>query len=313
MKFFQAIIDFFARLFGGGKKKEEEVTVETVSGDFWEDGADVPADSVVVAVDPTEIETMLAEEGNKDEEDPAVLDTTTSDETGDTGTSSGGSGDTVPIRVPKYMWCLDNGHGKSTPGKRSPIFDDGSQFFEYEFTRDVNARIMKGLDAEGISYQNVVPEVEGDIKLSERCSRANTLETPLPKFYLSIHANANGNGKDWDAASGIETWFHGRSTKGKNLASAFQRHLIKQLGWKDRGIRYHEPPERAFYVLRKTSMPAVLTENGFYTNKAEATKLADPGWRQKVAQAHIDAIVEIENKGIENITTYPKVQKIQKS
>lgn len=30
---------------------------------------------------------------------------------------------------------IDNGHGKETPGKRSPVWPDGSQLYEYEFNR----------------------------------------------------------------------------------------------------------------------------------------------------------------------------------
>jgi N-acetylmuramoyl-L-alanine amidase len=127
-----------------------------------------------------------------------------------------------------------------------------------------------------------------------------------------VHSNAAGMAGEWSAAEGIETWFSGNSRKGKALASAFQAHLMAHLGWKDRGIRFHEPPEKAFYVLRKTSMPAVLTENGFYTNLEETRKLLDPAVRQKIAQAHVDAILEIEQKGIDNISTYPKIQKIEK-
>ena len=36
---------------------------------------------------------------------------------------------------------LDNGHGENTPGKRSPKLEDGSQFFEWEFNRDIVNRI----------------------------------------------------------------------------------------------------------------------------------------------------------------------------
>lgn len=303
MSFFKSILDFFSRLFGGGKNNDDpgpadtggETTTETPTGDeesFWEDGADVPADSVVTEVPVAEIDEVLTLEA---EPDPAL-----------TGTG----GDEEPARVPRYLWCLDNGHGKATAGKRSPKFDDGSQFFEFEFTRDINARVMQGLDALGIQYFNVVPEVEGDVKLSERCSRANGKESDLPKIYLSIHSNAAGNGQDWNSAAGMETWFHGNSAKGKALASTFQRHIMKVRDWKDRGIRYHGDTNKAFYVLRKTSMPAVLTENGFYTNLAECTDLRDEETRQKIAQAHIDAIVEIEDNGMANIETYHKVSKL---
>ena len=45
-------------------------------------------------------------------------------------------------------------------------------------------------------------------------------------------------------------------------------------------------------------MPAVLTENGFYNNKAEALQLMREEVRQKIADAHVAAIVEIEENGI---------------
>ena len=37
---------------------------------------------------------------------------------------------------------LDNGHGYDTPGKRSPIWPDGSQLFEWEFNRDIVSRYL---------------------------------------------------------------------------------------------------------------------------------------------------------------------------
>lgn len=324
MKFFQAIIDFFANLFGGRKKGEDVIDGggETETG-FWEDGADLPPDTVVTPVNESEIEAILAAEAAEESETDSETGTGSESTAGGSGIGDGGVATvdetvivepveevTTPARTPRYLWCLDNGHGQGTPGKRSPMFPNGAQFFEYEFTRDINMRIMKGLDDLGIQYFNVVPEVEGDIKLSTRTSRANSKQSALPKIYLSIHANANGNGRDWDAANGLETWYHKTSSKGIKLASAFQRHLMNTLGWRERGIRYHNDPNRAFYVLRKTAMAAVLTENGFYTHREETEKLMNPEIRQKIAQAHIDAIVEIEDKGIMGIQNYHKINRV---
>ena len=71
---------------------------------------------------------------------------------------------------------LDNGHGQETAGKRSPKFPDGSQFFEWEFNRDIVGRIAKQLKKEGIKYEILVPEIQ-DISLTERCKRANKIWT----------------------------------------------------------------------------------------------------------------------------------------
>ena len=80
---------------------------------------------------------------------------------------------------------LDNGHGYDTPGKRSPIWPDGSQLFEWEFNRDIVSRIEILLKKAGISCVRLVPEKE-DISLSERSKRANTIAKQSDCLSLSM-------------------------------------------------------------------------------------------------------------------------------
>ncbi len=204
-------------------------------------------------------------------------------------------------RQPRYLWCLDNGHGSKTAGKRSPVFDDGdTQFFEYEFNRDIVRRIIEKLDVEGIRHFNVVPEVDIDNFLEGRVNRANSKASDLPKIFVSVHANAGParSSKHWttDSIKGIETWFYHGSKRGQRLAAVFQRHLVDATGFTNRHLKSR--PEKQFYVLRKTRMPAVLTENGFYNNRFEALELMKEHVRQQIADAHVAAIVEIEENGI---------------
>ena len=93
---------------------------------------------------------------------------------------------------------LDNGHGKETPGKRSPVWSDGSQLFEWEFNRDVVRRIAAKLKAENIPFSILVPETN-DVTLGERCRRANAIYAKNNKeaFLVSVHANAGG-GTGWE-------------------------------------------------------------------------------------------------------------------
>ena len=49
-----------------------------------------------------------------------------------------------------------------------------------------------------------------------------------------------------------------------------------------------------FYVLKNTSMPAILTENGFFNHRKEGRKLLADETQQRIADAHVDAIMEIE-------------------
>jgi N-acetylmuramoyl-L-alanine amidase len=246
-----------------------------------EPGDDPSNDPIDNSTEP-EVET-------KPEEEPVIIETPTEVTTPPVT-------ETKPKHKARYMWCLDNGHGKQTAGKRSPKFEDGKQFFEYEFNRDIVKRVSKQLDELGVKYFNVVPEVDIDNFLEGRVDRANNLKSNLPKIFLSIHSNAFGN-SDWEPPSGIETWFYHNSRSGRALASVFQKHLVAKLGWVNRNLKSY-PGSKQFYVLRNTKMPAVLTENGFYTNKEECRLLLQDSTRQKIADAHVAAILEIEKNGI---------------
>lgn len=196
-------------------------------------------------------------------------------------------------KMSKYVWLLDNGHGKDTPGKRSSMLSDGRQFFEYEFNRKVVSKLSLMLAEANISGDILVPEVEDDIKLSERIKRSDKIITgnDQKKIYLSIHANAYGN-SGWSSPSGTETYHYAGSKSGRKLAAVFQEHLVEEMGRKDRGIKTAN-----FYVLRKTSMPSILTECGFYTNKEECEYLLSDEGVNAVANAHFKAIEEIEKDG----------------
>lgn len=52
---------------------------------------------------------------------------------------------------------LDNGHGKETPGKRSPLWSDETQLFEWEYTRKVVKEVAKRLTDCGINNYILVP------------------------------------------------------------------------------------------------------------------------------------------------------------
>jgi N-acetylmuramoyl-L-alanine amidase len=161
---------------------------------------------------------------------------------------------------------------------------------EYEFNRAIVKKIITWLNQLGIKYYKLVPE-STDILLDERVARPNKRVTPLQKIYVSVHGNAASD--DWSDANGIETFYYTGSAKSSRLAKAFQNRLITQVGWRDRGIK-----EANFYVIKYTQMPAILTENGFFSNQEECKKMLDDTWRTKIAEAHVKAIVDIEKIGL---------------
>ena len=56
--------------------------------------------------------------------------------------------------------------------------------------------------------------------------------------------------------------------------------------------------ESNFWVLRKTVMPAILSENFFMTNRRESAILLSEEGRDRIAKIHMDMILEVEKNKI---------------
>ncbi|MEK7253146.1 MAG: N-acetylmuramoyl-L-alanine amidase [Bacteroidota bacterium] len=322
-KFFELLSSFFSSLFGG--KKSEPVsqpkTRPAAPGDLMEDSFDVPADTIITVpvADADKFIPLGGGPFGDDDKEGAFEEPTEPTKPATTGTTQPTlppkpepSTPPIPTTVPttpvetghkpRFLWCLNNGHGKLQEGKRSPLFEDGkTRFFEYEFNRDIVERIIKELDKKGVKYFDVVPDYnEVGQFLPERVKRANDKKSDLPRIYVAVHANATAPapGSEWapNSVKGIETWFAANSKKGVKLAAIFQKHIVEKTGMRNRGLK--STAEKGLYELEKTDMPAVLTENGFFNNKEEAKELMKDEVRQKIADAHVAAIMEIEENGI---------------
>jgi N-acetylmuramoyl-L-alanine amidase len=196
----------------------------------------------------------------------------------------------------KYTWLLDNGHGgivagePRTDGRRSPIWEDGSQLFEGEFNRAIVARIVESLTAHKIDYLLIAPELE-DISLALRVQRANHFHRPC--VFVSVHSNLGGG-------RGYEVFTSVGQTKSDEYAEIFLNEFSKvyPLVRIRRDILDGDSDKEAnFTVLSKTRMPALLTENFFMDNENECRDmLMTKSGRDGIARAHVNAILRIEGR-----------------
>jgi len=189
---------------------------------------------------------------------------------------------------------LDNGHGAlinneyQTAGKRSPQWDDGSQLFEGEFNRSIVNGIIEELTMLRIPYVNIAPEYR-DVTLETRVRRAN--QYPTNSFYVSVHSNAGGG-------HGFEVFTYPGTSLADKIATEFGRAFKRE--FPDKHIRTDFSDgdldkEARFYVLKKTVMPAVLTENFFMDNENECKSiLMTRAGRRKVIDFHVDAILKVK-------------------
>lgn len=201
----------------------------------------------------------------------------------------------------KYIWLLDAGHGGLDPdtgeyvtaGKRSPKWDNGTQYFEGVGNRDIVNKILNRCLNEGILAIDIVNSWQ-DVSLTTRVNRANAIyEYNKNCIYVSVHSN----GFTQESAHGYSVYTSPGQTASDKYAEILLEQMIKE--FPDHKLRKDTrdgdmDKESAFYVLRKTRMPALLSENFFMTNRKECDLLLTEKFRDRIADCHFKMIKKIE-------------------
>ena len=183
------------------------------------------------------------------------------------------------------IWIIGNSHGIETKYKRSPEWRNIRQLFEWEFTRAVVKKLLPLVDERKITYYPLVP-FDHNLYNGERAELANTIDTYINRLgeqsiYLSIHGNNNLYHENFHGVE-VHYWNH------PGMAQIFQNEIVKQTGWYDRGII-----KSPFTVLKKTSMPSILTENGFYSNFKQCKQMLTNDYVYKIALGHANAMQKL--------------------
>ena len=184
---------------------------------------------------------------------------------------------------------LDNGHGRETPGKRSP---DG-RLMEWEYTRQLAAAIEARLLATGYNVRRIVEEA-ADVPLRERCRRVNEVCRTHPHVLLiSLHCNAAGNGSQWCEARG---WGAYVSLNASENSKRLARRLCEAAELFGQKVRRYAPGQpwwpQDLAMCRDTKCPAVLTENLFQDNRADVDYLLSVEGKQALADLHVQGITD---------------------
>lgn len=229
-------------------------------------------------------------------------------------------------KPPRPVVLLDPGHGGVDPGMVGYVV-------EKEVVLDVALRLKRLLEKEGIEVRltrdkdmHLSPDKRED--LSRRAAMADSSRVNL---FISIHVNATPT----HTAQGVEAFYFGRAQDprivaqvirengggelGRRLteeaksvaeriltdivAQANQRYsqrLAETLGRKlsqATGSPYRGSFPGDFFVLRYAKVPAVLVEIGFGDHPAEGRRLADPAYRERVAQGLAEGILAFLAQG----------------
>lgn len=137
---------------------------------------------------------------------------------------------------------------------------------EYDLNAQVSTALSKELKAQGFECEvfQQTGHNNANAQLNEVPTVANKSKADV---FVSIHMNGHTN----ESANGTETLYMKGSTNGKRLAEYINSKLTERFDEYQLYNRGAKEDTRGLCVLRYTSMPAVLVEVGFISNKSEAT------------------------------------------
>ena len=184
------------------------------------------------------------------------------------------------VKQNKFTVVIDPGHGGPDPGA---IGIGGIR--ETDVVLEVSKKVKKLLSENGVKVI-LTRKNEVDLDLAPRVSFANNKNADI---FVSIHANASrGKRKD---INGLETFYY-RGWRGRSLAKRIQKEILRvSPGSPDRGVK-----QGRFYVIKNTSMPAVLVEIGFLTGRLDARRLEKTAHRGRLAYAISKGILSYLSK-----------------
>lgn len=174
---------------------------------------------------------------------------------------------------------IDVGHGGTDRGARGHI-----PYCEEKKICLLTARLVKQY-LDQLGYHVIMTRnTDHFIPLPKRVEIATQAQGNI---FVSVHFNSSRSPE----AQGIEVFFcdskddRPRTSASRKLADAILSRVIRRTSATSRGVK-----KGNFYVIRETSMPAVLVEGGFISNPEERALLKSRNYQEKIARGIADGI-----------------------
>ncbi len=167
----------------------------------------------------------------------------------------------MPIKI-----YIDQGHNPMNPNAGA----EGNGYREQDLVYTIGKLLARRLEEDGrfaVRLSRPYPETNLGVSNADSLRiRVEDAEAFGANLFLSLHTNASEN----PAASGSEALVYREGSQAYVIAEHLLIALRQATGLDNRGV-FLRP---GLYVLRRTSMPAVLMELGYITNRRDANLLA---------------------------------------
>jgi len=165
---------------------------------------------------------------------------------------------------------IDQGHNPTNPNAGAEANGLREQDINYTVGKELEALLENNGNFE---VQVSRPTPETHLGSKEATSSTSSLQARVTAanawgadYFISLHCNSNPNPN----ASGSEAYVYSEQSAAYPLAEQILIGMHDTTGLRNRGVMINP----RLYVLRNTSMPAVLVEMGFLTNTEDAALLS---------------------------------------
>lgn len=169
---------------------------------------------------------------------------------------------------------LDAGHGGIDGGTTSETV------IEKEVNLSVTMYLKQILEEHGMKVV-LTRNSDVNVELSQRIEIARQADADL---FVSLHCNYY---EDATSIAGLECYY----IKGADESKEYAESIIAAVKQSET-IAVREARNENYFVLRETTMPAVLIEMGFLSNDKECENLADENYQKELAEKIAEGILQ---------------------
>lgn len=193
--------------------------------------------------------------------------------------------ETFSMPVSSRVVLIDAGHGGVDTGKA-----EGSTL-EKDINLAIALRLQSYLEQGGsqVILTRATDEALSATKSGDMQARRAIANEEKADILISIHQNAFSD----SSVHGAQVFYYDSSESSRRLAEYIQEELKSFLGLTS---NHQAKANDSYFVLRRTTIPAVIVECGFLTNYNERKRLETEEYQDKVAWAIYQGIVRYFNE-----------------
>lgn len=192
----------------------------------------------------------------------------------------------------RHTIVIDPGHGGNDPGKVAI-----NSALEKDVNLAIALKLKKYLEQEDMEVvmtrqedKGLYEETDSNKKVHDMKNRLAIMEGAKPALVVSVHQNSYPE----ESVSGVQVFYYRDSAEGKRAALLVQEQMIATL----QPVKEREAKENStYYILKKTTVPTIIVECGFLSNREEADRLTSEDYQERVAWAIHLGIMRYINSG----------------